>query len=1019
MASSKSAEPGGPKASRWLEAVYVLAMDSLREAADDSERESTALAAVEDLRDAPLELHWSRGLMGGLRSSRRVVVEATVAALLERLGRCREARTRDELMAAILDACFLNLSGRPTRTGVHDEESRRAGAFELAAGQLIQAITRRLGDHPNSLEDHRSRLLSQARRIEHLPGRSFLARAVVDFQDRLAAGEAPSNRVAEDLLRFRQTDLFTSPQTSEATLLAYLERDRKMALEKVDQERFQVYRMLLGCQTKEQARSAILAAMDNLIHWLDQLPQDGQAREPLMGDVVNRARAGIPWPELDLRICRHLEAHLELLPGADHPEDLLRQLREKYDASAGEDILVRGLNLLRRLPLVRLRSRELCEFILSPGRVERSFEVWMAFLDLVASLLTGLADFVLTRDELTRREERRLRALRDFLAYDEALRSLLRRLATDSELALSTDSEVAARIREEAWRRLLRSLPHERLELYREGLLDHGHTFFFVTLEEGARAHQRELWPVLNEHWTALLGIELESQERRRRLDAVGRLFRQVRNFAGIQDQAGERAATGDAVRELRDGSERLGPMLSLAFDDSDDEVRRLAEEAVIDAGYALELERERQRRELLQLRDSLTTSNQRVIELEETLQELGRQATATQVQRAEHGLEVQSLLQLRDHLVTVGWLDTSELTVDLEEVRTQLQEAIAAGHQALERLHELQRRMYQEHAESQRIHSTIQNLVGQQEQLEAEAARLERQRERAQREQERAERERSGAASELQSRRGNPPARPRSTGDQERDRREQDAYSNRLARHQRELARLGNRIERLAGEITTHESQIRHCEAGIERANREWQRVQSEIDKTQSRIAAIRDRIRDLERRFSSQQRECEAIRREIARLRREVDSIEQRMNAVRERNRRDLGQNTVAIEHEQSALEEQYQRLQDLSRQLNSTGDDLDRQLTRSQRLVQDIESGRGNYDRVAEEAVPRSATADAEGTSRQQAHEYQVQAEQEVSVHYVEGMQRALRGRPMPPTRQQRRNKKVPARKLEKGE
>ncbi len=314
-----------------LDAVHLLAASLAGGAGGGEQAERAALEAVARLRAAPPLLHWSRGLMIGLRSGSKAVVDATVKAVLERLEACPEARTRDRLMAAILDACFLNLSGRPRlapseepgRRQAQRAEARRADAFERAAGHLIQAITERLEAQPAALEEHRSRLLAQARRLEHLPGRGYLARAVVDFQHALASRDTSSGRVAADLLRHRQIDLFTSPTTSEATLLAYLDLDRRLPLEKIGAEHFQIYRMLLACQSKERARRALLGAMDNLIGWLDQLPQDGRSREPLMGDVVRRARDGVPWEDLDLRVCRHLEAHFELLPGDHHEEDLL------------------------------------------------------------------------------------------------------------------------------------------------------------------------------------------------------------------------------------------------------------------------------------------------------------------------------------------------------------------------------------------------------------------------------------------------------------------------------------------------------------------------------------------------------------------------------------------------------------------------------------------------------------------------------------------------------------------------
>ncbi len=649
--------------------------------------------------------------------------------------------------------------------------------------------------------------------------------------------------------------------------------------------------------------------------------------------------------------------------------------------------------------------------MLRVGREKRSAAAWHALLDLVATFTTGLADFVLTRDELTRRESRRLRALRAFLEHDEVFRSLIRRLATDTELTVSDDAEVEAEVRRHAWRILLRALPEERLELYREGLTGHGRLFLFVTLEEAAQARQREAWSLLVEHWAGLLDGGLEPEQRRARALAVAEVFRQTRNFTGVQEEAGEPAPGSDAGRALRDGSEHLGPMLRLVLDDADPEVRTIAEQAVVDAGYALELERERQRRLLLELRDRLSASNQRVIELEGQIHRLGDEATAAQMRRAENGLEVQTLLRGRDLCVTRGWLDTADLTVDLEEVRSELQAALAAGQQALERLHQLRRAMQAEHQEARQVHATIQSLVRDQEHQESEIARLERQQAQAERDLTRARDAQAAAERQRSSLQSSPPAGPRNTGDEEQNRREQAAYRNRHDRWQRDIANLGRDIARLGSEIQTCDNRIRHCEQGIAAARQAWEQLQRRIDATRSRINEIRGRILQLEQRFGVQQRQCEEIRREIARLRVRLDEVERRMNEVRAHNRSELGDNTTALEHQRRELESQHEQLQQLSTQLNQVGDDHDRQRTRSQRLVQDIDGGRENYDRVSGEARTASATADASGSGRQQAHEREVLTDQEIQVHYTEGMGQAIErsDRPPSPTRRERRRRR----------
>lgn len=971
-----------PAPTSLLDAVHRLTAEQLSGPGADLPPEEEILAAVERLRTAPPLDHWNRGLLGGLRSPRPKVVDATARAAVDRLGRLERAEDQDALVGAILDACFLSLSGRPRRSEREDagDETPRADAFEHAAARLVRELGRFLHQRPLTLEHHRSRLLSRARSIAHLAGRGHLAESVVEFQHLLGEGERSDQRSAGLLLDARRADLYTSSLSSEPTLLAYLARDRRLPVEAAGQELFAAYRELLVAQNKERSRRALLAAMDNLISWLDQLPQDGAARGALLGDV-QRARARVPWEELDPRLCRHLEIHRELVAPDLGEADLLTLLRRRYDAAEGEDVLIRGLELLRRLPLLRLRSDEICDFVLGHGRRRRSAAVWRAMLELVGALLTGLSDFVLTRETLGRSEQRYNRARRRLLAHDRDFRELLHRLATDDELEISRDAEVADEVRELAWRTLLRCLPENRIELLREGLVERGDHFFYATLEEAAATRQRELWGVVLGRWDELVAEGLPAEERRRRVHALASAFRQTRNFEAVQD-GGEEA----------EGEDRLGPMIRLALDDPDEEVRRDAEHAVIDAGYQLELQREQERRQILHLRDQLTDTNRRIVELEDEITGLTHDATEAQVTRAEHTFEVQGHLGQRDLLATDGWLTTTEVQVDLEEVRAALQAALAAAAAELELLHALRRRMAREHRAAQEVHGAIRTLVRQQEQLEAEIARQEEQQRRAERRAAEAESEQS----RLQSRRGSlsPPSAPRNRGDAEQYQRDVAAYRNAQARYHSQLRDLENRITALGGEIRSCRAAIQSCRRAIDQARASWERLGRRIREERSRIDAIRQRIGELEREFRTRQATCREIRREIARLQAEVRRIEARFENERSSQRSRLDANTARIGEEQGHLGRLRGELHTLSERLNARGDDLDRQRTRGQRLVQAIDSGRQSYERVAGEADQQSAHADAGGLAQQRATEQERREEQESLALYVEGVERALR-------------------------
>jgi predicted nucleic acid-binding Zn-ribbon protein len=951
------------------------------------------IGAVRRLGEAPAEDLWNRGLLIGLHSRRPEVVEATVRAAVDRLARMTDPEAQDGLLTAILDACFLHLPGGRSRSERGDGEARHAIAIEQAAGRLITAVGRLLRNGSPELEHHRARLLARARQIKHRAGWGFLASAVVALQKDLAAGEGSDALVAEELGRLRKVDLYISPHSSETALLAYLERDRELTLEQVSQELWQAYRILLAVQTKERAGRAILRAMDNLIHWLDATPQSPRSREDVLGEVVQMARLGVPREQLQPRIGRHLEAHLEILTGPEHPEDLLVQLRTRYDAAEGEEILVKGLELLRRLPLVRLRSGELCEFILAPARRQRSGTVWQALLALVESLVTGIADLVPSREALDAREQRRLRLLRELLAQDRRLRELLYRLATDRSLDLSHDPQVDAHARETAWRILLRCLPPDRIERQREGLLGHEGRFFFATLEEAGRGHRRELWEALLEHWDGLLGTDRPTDERRQRLRAVSDFFRQTRDYAALREEAGG-----------------LGPLLKLAFDDPDGEVSEMAEAALVETGYGLEVERERERRRLLALRDHLSASNQQVIAYETDIARLGQEAVTTQVGRAEQALAVQDLLQKREGELTDGWIFTSALQVDLEEVRVELMEAMERAEEEMVLLRQLQRRMQQEHVAAQQVHGAIQSLVRQQEQREGELQSLRAQLDRAQSALARARNEVESLSSQYSYQQRNTPSPPRRTGDNERDQARLDEYRRDCDRHASELRHLSSRIAEAKGDIQSASSEIASCERRIAAVQDELRRLQARIDQMKGTLRELRSRIEGLGRELEHREATLAALRREIERLAARSRDLQSRQEAHARQVGSSLAANTRQIQETQTKLRDIQDRLQALSVRLNQTGHLRDQQKTESQRLVQAIDSGREQYDRVAERAIPESRQADVTGHSQREAHEREVTDAQEGFVQYAEGVHHAV-GRDEPLAVRTRRRRQKP--------
>jgi len=982
--------------STFADAVHLLAEAQLLGA-------GTAVAdevgAVHRLGAAPAEDLWNRGLLIGLHSRRPEVVEATVRSAVDRLARLTDHEAQDDFLGAILDACFLHLPGGRPRSKDDGDATRQS--IEQAAAKLIAAVGRLLADGSPDLEHHRARLLARARQIKHHQGWGFLAEAVVALQHGLTTGQRSDALVAKELAKLRKLSLYASPDSAEPALLAYLEADRELPLEQTSQELWQAYRLLLAVHTKERAGRALLRAMDNLIRWLDATPQTAHAREAVLGEVVQMARLSVPRDRLEPRIGRHLEAHLELLPGPEHPQDLLVQLRTRYDAAAGEEFLVKGLELLRRLPLVRLRSLELCEFVLASARRQRSGRAWHALLTLVESIVTGIADLVITRETLDAREQRRLRLLRDLLAHDARLRELLYRLATDQTLDLSHDRQVDAQARDQAWRILLRCLPPDRIERQREGLLGHDGRFFFATLEEAGGGHRRELWEALLEHWDRLVGAAWPADERRRRLRAVTGFFRQTRDYLALREESGG-----------------LGPLLELAFDDADVEVRKMAEAALVETGYGLEVERERERRRLLALGDMLSANNQQIITCEQEIARLGHDAVATQVLRAEQALTIQDLLVTREGAITDGWMFTADLQVDLEEIRIALMEALARAEEQMILLRELQREMQKEHREADQLHGRVQTMVREQEQYEQRLRDLQHQLAQA----------RSGLSGansalhdyqrQIASEQGNTPRRPSRTGDPERDQAQAAAYREAVARHRSTLQSLRSSADQAAADIRSAEQQIRSCTSGIGQTERTLATLQTQINGLRARLRALRGRIDNLARRFEGQQATLAALRQRIRQLEGLSRDVHARQQSHAGQMASSIAANTRQIQASQAQLGGIQQRLHTLSAALNDAGHRRDLGQTRSQELIQAIDSGRDEYDRVAQRAIPESRQADVTGHSQRDAHQREATDNQEALVQYAEGIHHAIvRDKPLEVRLRRRRSTSGAAREEDK--
>lgn len=973
-----------------MEAVKSLAWSSA--GLDPSETPEDLFRAVDLLRNAPPLEAWNRGLLMGLRSACPEVVLHTVQACAKRLTSFTSAKHRDDFMERIFEACFINLSGRKNMAREDQLENQRAAQLESASMMLIRAVTDRLRAKPYVHEHQCSRLLSWAKRLENLEGFGELAQSVVEFQRFLGSDERRGSdaREAQRINQFRKYHAFQSPGTTEATLIAYLEEDSKVAVCDLSQEVFSVYRTAFNVQAADRVSRPVRMMFENLIGWLDQIPwRGGTCHEELIEDMAKRASIGVPRSQLNLLTVRHLEAQHELLPGPNHPEDLLVLLRKKFGAPQHQEILIRGLNLLARLPLIRFRIDELWDFLSEENRIYRSQETWEAFLNLIESALTGLPDIVIARGPLSEKEQRREKLMGRLLAADKRMRKQLHDLATGRDaLVLSQNAELEKGVRIIAWKTLLRFLPDDRERLYKQGLVDYADQLFKVTIEEATHHAQRPVWTILRIHWERIVGSAAPVAERKARIRAIAGLFETVREYEAVQN----------------DGKS-LGPLLAMALDDPDSENCAIAADAIVSAGFRSEIDREKLRRDLLRLRDELTESESSAIGLERRIRDLSRQRSDKQTARAEIGLQQQDLLRQRDHLVIEGWITISRYQVDMREVREQLAQVVIEEQEEAENLRSLQAEMGKRLGQSQKVGSEVLRLVEHQRQSEAEqenaAERQSTMESRLLRTSERY----NESENDLNRLRNDPPEEPSPMEDEVEDHAVRERYERARSEHDRRVSALEGRLYELEKRMERERAEIENCGARIKEAARIIARLQRAIQELQQRIDSIRQGIESVRQVLTVAQGRWEALRAQIRELEARVVRLERAFSRKHSATEASLGENSEKFRKTQASLVALGADLQKLAKQIGSASHKQDQQMTRCQELAQCIDSGRQNYDTVGNRARQESAQADAKGQSTQRQTEQSIIEQQETKIQYQYATQRALDGLPPPKTHVER--------------
>jgi hypothetical protein len=975
-------------------APYLRAEATLLSAVDrTAATQRDVLDAVATLEAAPTKPEWDSALTLGLLVDDGPVVDRTIAACMKRFRALKDMVAQDLLLEKLLTHCFTSLSASPSEASGQRE---RRDHVERSAAKLIREITAVLREHPNELEPHRSRLLSHARRIQHIQGAGELSEAVVGFQEAISQRDGRSDHgVAERISRHRKLELYESPETSEATLLAYLSVDRALRLEHLSPDLFGAYRVLIATQSKERAPHAIRDAIANLASWLSQIPYDGRRKLEIVREIVGRAAVGVPWEELALPVRRHLELHHELLPGESHPEDLLRIAREKYSSPEGEEIFISLLQLFRALPLIRFRLMDLRELLTGLGHVRRSRRCWRELLDLVEALVTGLEEVVPQSEEVDPATARMNRARRELLAQDQELRAMLRRIAIDRKFRVSDDPTVELAVREQAWRILLRSQPPDRFDLLRQGVESEPH-LLLPTIEESASAHRRDLWRLVTPRWTALIGAHAD--ERRRKIVAIAEAFRRTAPLELIQ-------RTGD----------RPAPLVALALDDGDPEVRAVIENAIVAAGYGLELDIVREQRRLEAIRNELEATRTRALEVQAQIDAAGDAVRRVDVQHSEQVVLWQGLREQRAAIETDAIIRAAETGIRLEELRVRTAEALRRVEIEEQRLTELAARTAEQVRRATAVAQELAMLVGRQRQTEQRLSDAQRELAGVTTSLRSAQSDVSGAEADLRRVQHSAPSAPARTSNPEEMERRNAHYQSQRAAHERQMSQAAAHLQDIQHRIQQLRRNQQACESTIHASQAELERLAESVRVADQRRRSLQSRIAELERETAVRRVTWEQLRSEVAALNRQTESVAAEAARAQARSMAQLAENGRASEAARRRIEAIEREMRELDARLTALHSELQRLQQLAQRLQHDFDTGLAHLDHLSEQSVAASALADRRGATLERQHELDTTELQQSLVQYAAGVRRALRQTVPPPTRAERERRRAEARRV----
>ena len=881
-----------------------------------------------------------------------------------------------DFMTQVLNFCF-------QRSSKHSL-SFRTLLFTKVSNYLLVNLTQ--------FENLRSYILSQTIRISKLKAQKDLISAAIQFHKKLLDNiHGASVQPTKKLLETRKFNVYMSKDATEDSVIAYLNHDHSIPVEKLERRLFAMYRCLLNVH--QDRPKVILKAFHNLRDWLSQLPQTMENLRQYLSEIKKISQnTRFDWDtDCSLPIRLHLYAHAELVPNPNRRNntemDIIELMGKILNYQEAAYAMQAGFEVLALLPGLRRNVHPLILLIQSPNMRKQPPNVWKAAFDACKNLLSGLSLYDPTSDPQNVQHMDHHRIRKSMLRVDAQLRSML------SEIVFPRLSpQYPKDIRKLAWRSLLMSNPPNRNEWFHKALSPVDWELLPITLDMAKETRFRNLWNEIEPIWE-----ELTSEHpHHNRIDTFTILcqalqqispFEMVKYLIPIAFDDPDPTIRERARLTLENASMETSVMIS----DSDD-----PDNNVCASGYTQELNKESQRREILRLASSLDQINKTIIAIEETIDRLIIELNQSVMKRTNTTISIQISLQQRDALVTEGWIDYSELQVRMHSILEQLQQALQEAKQLIKELDHFKEKLDRQLEAIKQQQNAIRQLVEEQIVLEKNIKRTQK---------------------EIGQLRQNISSAESSIRRIEREiitiRDEIRQYSHFNYSDDHDV-RLEQEIE-INNKRNKAEKRLRNKQREVDQYFSSIQSYQTQISGAESKLSIQRDSLNAISRQiqtirqstpplqraydqslsvFNQRKSSYEAVRRRIVDLRGIYQSIESEYANKRRKKNEQMDQSNRELNRFHQQLEQIQKICHQISKELATNKDSLQQNRTKSQQLGQQIEAGRKHYDVLAKRALVESPQTDAMALSGAWHFIFDRYVTDFTRIFYVEHLARSLK-------------------------